>query len=67
MKHNGLEMVSFTGSDRTGKQVISGGALANIKKVAVELGGKSCVLVHKDALLDNAVQEVFWGCMYNMG
>lgn len=35
--------------------MISAGALSNIKKVAVELGGKSCVIVHKDAKLANAV------------
>ena len=67
VSHPSLEMLSFTGSDRTGKQIISQGALSNLKKVSVELGGKSCVMVHSDAKLENAVEEVFWGCMYNMG
>jgi aldehyde dehydrogenase (NAD+) len=67
VQHESLEMVSFTGSDRTGKTVISEGALQNLKKVSVELGGKSAIIVHKDAKMTNAVSEVFWGCMYNMG
>jgi acyl-CoA reductase-like NAD-dependent aldehyde dehydrogenase len=38
-----------------------------LRKTGVELGGKSCSVVAKDADLDKAVEAIFWGCMYNMG
>ena len=47
-----LEMISFTGSGKTGSRIIEEGAKTNLKKVTVELGGKSCVIVDKDCDVD---------------
>ena len=52
--HPGVDMVSFTGSTRAGRRV-SELAAATVKKVAVELGGKSPNIILDDADLEKAV------------
>jgi aldehyde dehydrogenase (NAD+) len=49
-----VDMISFTGSTATGRAVMRAGAV-NIKKVFLELGGKSALLVLDDADLDTAL------------
>jgi len=49
-----VDMISFTGSTATGRSVMRAGA-ANIKKVFLELGGKSALLALDDADLDTAL------------
>ncbi len=53
--HPGIEFVSFTGSTRAGKRV-SEVAAANIKRVALELGGKSPNIIMADAQFEKAVR-----------
>jgi aldehyde dehydrogenase (NAD+) len=53
--HPGIDMISFTGSTRAGKRV-SAVAAETIKKVALELGGKSANVVLDDADLGKAVK-----------
>ncbi|HEY0805441.1 MAG TPA: aldehyde dehydrogenase family protein [Pseudonocardiaceae bacterium] len=53
--HPGVDMVSFTGSTRAGRQV-SAVAAETVKRVALELGGKSANVVLPDADLDKAVK-----------
>ncbi|HEX4702638.1 MAG TPA: aldehyde dehydrogenase family protein [Pseudonocardiaceae bacterium] len=53
--HPGVDMVSFTGSTRAGRRV-SAVAAGTIKRVALELGGKSANVVLDDADLDKAVK-----------
>jgi aldehyde dehydrogenase (NAD+) len=52
-----VDMISFTGSTATGRAVMRAGA-ANIKKVFLELGGKSALLALDDADLDTALGNV---------
>ncbi|WP_432423162.1 aldehyde dehydrogenase family protein [Streptomyces pseudovenezuelae] len=52
--HQGIDMVSFTGSTGAGKRV-SIGAAGTVKRVALELGGKSANIILDDADLQNAV------------
>jgi aldehyde dehydrogenase (NAD+) len=52
--HQGIDMVSFTGSTGAGKRV-SIGAAGTVKRVALELGGKSANVILDDADLQNAV------------
>ncbi|WP_174292120.1 aldehyde dehydrogenase family protein, partial [Sphingomonas bacterium] len=52
--HPGIAKISFTGSTETGKRIIAEGA-ATMKKVTVELGGKSPTIIFPDADLDKAV------------
>lgn len=54
--HMKIAKVSFTGSVATGKSVQVAAAKSNLKRVTLELGGKSPAVVFDDADLDNAVK-----------
>ena len=64
--HPGVEMVSFTGSTRAGRRVAELAAKA-VKRVALELGGKSASVVLDDADLAAAVKGTVNGCFLNSG
>ncbi len=65
-KHPDVDMVSFTGSTRAGKRV-SELASATVKRVALELGGKSASVVLEDADLAAAVKGTVSACFLNSG
>lgn len=54
-KHMRIRKVSFTGSIPTGKTIQQAAAQSNLKRVTLELGGKSPALIFDDANLDNAL------------
>ncbi|KAL4876538.1 aldehyde dehydrogenase domain-containing protein [Aspergillus karnatakaensis] len=54
-KHMRIRKVSFTGSIATGKRIQKMAAESNLKRVTLELGGKSPAVIFADANLDNAV------------
>jgi acyl-CoA reductase-like NAD-dependent aldehyde dehydrogenase len=64
--HAEVDMVSFTGSTRAGKRV-SELASATVKRVALELGGKSAGIVLDDADFAVAVKSVVGNCYLNAG
>ncbi|MDQ2960653.1 MAG: aldehyde dehydrogenase family protein, partial [Candidatus Dormibacteraeota bacterium] len=66
VSHPGVDMVSFTGSTRAGRRV---GALAaeSVKRVALELGGKSANVILEDADLAVAVKVGVANCFLNSG
>jgi acyl-CoA reductase-like NAD-dependent aldehyde dehydrogenase len=64
--HPGIDMVSFTGSTRAGKRV-SEVASQTVKRVALELGGKSPAIVLDDADLQKSVIDVIQRCYLNSG
>jgi betaine-aldehyde dehydrogenase len=66
VKHPGVDMISFTGSTRAGKR-ISELAAQTVKRVALELGGKSASLILDDADLAAAVKGTVNGCYLNSG
>ena len=61
-----VDMITFTGSTRTG-QVIASAAVGNLKKVGLELGGKSPNVVFADADLEGAVEWAMVGVFFNQG
>lgn len=65
-KHPSVDMVSFTGSTRAGKRV-SELAAETVKRVALELGGKSASIVLDDADLAAAVKGTVSACFLNSG
>ncbi len=65
-RHPDVDMVSFTGSTRAGKRV-SELASATVKRVALELGGKSAAVVLDDADLAAAVKGTINACFLNSG
>ncbi len=64
--HPGIDMVSFTGSTRAGIAISKGGA-ETIKRVTLELGGKSPNIVFADADLDRSIRRSVVHCMENTG
>jgi len=66
VRHSEIDMISFTGSTRAGKRV-SELAAATVKRVALELGGKSASVVLDDADLPRAVRGTVNSCFLNSG
>jgi acyl-CoA reductase-like NAD-dependent aldehyde dehydrogenase len=66
VSHPKVDMVSFTGSTRAGKRVMALAA-EGVKRVALELGGKSANVILEDADLDTAVPAGIFGCYLNSG
>ncbi|HVB26875.1 MAG TPA: aldehyde dehydrogenase family protein [Mycobacteriales bacterium] len=64
--HPGIDMVTFTGSTRAGRRV-SELAAARVKRVALELGGKSANILLPDADLEVAVKAGVANCYVNSG
>ncbi|HEX2038838.1 MAG TPA: aldehyde dehydrogenase family protein [Acidimicrobiales bacterium] len=64
--HPDVDMVSFTGSTRAGKRV-SEVAAQTVKRVALELGGKSANVILEDADLERAVADGVGKCFLNSG
>ena len=53
--HMDIDKISFTGSGASGRKVVDAANKSNMKKVTLELGGKSPSLVFEDADIPNAV------------
>jgi phenylacetaldehyde dehydrogenase len=64
--HPGIDKISFTGSTEVGK-VIVGAARGNLKKLTLELGGKSPAVILKDADLDLAIPGAANAIFFNAG
>jgi betaine-aldehyde dehydrogenase len=66
VRHPEVDMISFTGSTRAGKR-ISEVAAQTVKRVTLELGGKSASIVLEDADLAAAVKGTVTNCYLNSG
>jgi aldehyde dehydrogenase (NAD+)/betaine-aldehyde dehydrogenase len=64
--HPGVDKISFTGSTQVGREIV-GAAAGNLKRVSLELGGKSPVVVFADADRAASVSGVLQGAMLNSG
>lgn len=65
-RHPGVDIVSFTGSDSVGRKVYAQGA-DTMKKVVLELGGKSANIILDDADLDAVMESVLAGFITHAG
>jgi acyl-CoA reductase-like NAD-dependent aldehyde dehydrogenase len=65
--HADVDMVSFTGSTEVGKLMMRYSGESNLKRVALECGGKSPQVVMADADLEAAASAIAWGIYYNSG
>lgn len=65
--HPDVNKISFTGSTEIGKEILAAAARSNLKRVTLELGGKSPLVVWKDADIDNVVEWAHQAVFYNMG
>lgn len=66
VEHPGVDKISFTGSTEVGKSIVAAAA-GSLKRVTLELGGKSPVFVFDDADLDLAVPAAAMGIFGNSG
>jgi len=64
--HKDIHMVSFTGSTRAGVAISQAAAL-DIKRVSLELGGKSAAIVLPDTDISKVIPAIIKGVMYNSG
>ena len=64
--HPGVDKIAFTGSTATGRKIVTA-ATGNMKRVSLELGGKSPHIVFADADVDAAVPVVAMGVFGNSG
>ena len=65
--HMDIDKVAFTGSTVVGRQIMKAAASSNLKKVTLELGGKSPNIVFDDADIENAISWVNFGIFFNHG
>ncbi|HYU64252.1 MAG TPA: aldehyde dehydrogenase family protein [Verrucomicrobiae bacterium] len=65
--HPDIDKVAFTGSTEVGKLIAKASADSNLKRVSLELGGKSPNIVFSDADLTKAVSGAFFGIFFNQG
>jgi len=65
--HPDVDKIAFTGETSTGKVVMTAAAQSNLKRVSLELGGKSPNVVFADADLDAAVEGAYTGLFFNQG
>jgi aldehyde dehydrogenase (NAD+) len=62
-----VDKVAFTGEYTTGQIIMEAAAKSNLKRVSLELGGKSPNVVFADADLDAAVEGTYFGLFFNQG
>jgi len=65
--HMDVDKVAFTGSTPVGRSVMVAAAQSNLKRVSLELGGKSPAIVCADADIDKAVDETSFALFFNHG
>ncbi len=65
-RHPGIDKIAFTGSTAVGREIVRAAA-GNLKRVTLELGGKSPVIVFPDADLDAVVPAAAWACLVSSG
>jgi acyl-CoA reductase-like NAD-dependent aldehyde dehydrogenase len=65
--HPQVDKIAFTGSTEVGKLIAKAAAESNLKRVSLELGGKSPNIVFADADLPRAVSGAFLGIFFNQG
>ena len=65
--HPDVDKVAFTGSTEVGRLIAKAAADSNLKRVSLELGGKSPNIVFADADLTKAASGAFFGIFFNQG
>jgi aldehyde dehydrogenase (NAD+) len=66
-RHMDVDKVAFTGSTEVGRLIMTAAAQSNLKRVTLELGGKSPNIIFEDTDLDAAVEGAHMGIFVNQG
>ena len=65
--HEDVDKISFTGSIATARKLLQAAGVSNLKRLSLELGGKSPNIVFADADFDAAMKAAFWGIFGGKG
>lgn len=65
-QHMGVDKVAFTGSTEVGKLIQQASGKTNLKRVTLELGGKSPNIIFSDTDMDYAVEQAHFGLFFNV-
>jgi aldehyde dehydrogenase (NAD+) len=65
--HEDVDKISFTGSIDTARKLMQASGVSNLKRLSLELGGKSPHIVFPDADFDAAIRAAFWGIFGGKG
>src|SRR5437870_4300780 len=66
-RHMDVDKIAFTGSIRTARALLKASGESNLKRLSLELGGKSPNIIFPDADLEAAVPAAFWAIYANKG
>ncbi|MBI3697407.1 MAG: aldehyde dehydrogenase family protein [Acidobacteria bacterium] len=66
-RHMDVDKISFTGSIRTARALLKASAESNLKRLSLELGGKSPNIIFPDCDMEAALKSAFWGIFANKG
>ena len=66
-RHMDVDKIAFTGETTTGQLIMEAAARSNLKRVSLELGGKSPNIVFADADIDAAIDGAYFGLFFNQG
>src|SRR3981189_1388044 len=66
-RHMDVDKVAFTGSTEVGHHIMRAAADSNLKRVTLELGGKSPNIVFADADMDKAIEGAHFALFFNQG
>jgi len=65
--HRDVDKIAFTGSTEVGKSILKAAAETNLKRVTLELGGKSPNIIFADADIEQAAKFAYNAAFFNMG
>jgi acyl-CoA reductase-like NAD-dependent aldehyde dehydrogenase len=65
--HEDVDKISFTGSIGTARKLLRASSVSNLKRLSLELGGKSPNIIFPDADLDAAMKGALWGIFGGKG
>jgi len=65
--HHGIRKIGFTGSTGVGRKILEASAKSNLKKVSLELGGKSPNIIFDDADMNRVRETLVWASFFNSG
>lgn len=66
-RHPGIDKVAFTGSSEVGYEIMRGSHDKNLKRVTLELGGKSANIITKNANIERACDQATMALFFNAG
>ncbi len=66
-RHKGIDKIAFTGSSQVGLDIMKNSHVNSLKRVTLELGGKSANIITKHANLDLALNQSTLSLFFNAG